>query len=129
MATLGLNHVNLRAHRAVLEELKTFYCEVVGLHVGVRPAFPSFGYWLYARDIAIIHLSETTSEAEPQTYPNTIFDHFALNCDDLMSVEATLKQNDVSYRKAVVPLTRQVQLFIQDPAGNKVELNFADINM
>ena len=129
MTTLGLNHVNLRAHRAVLDELKDFYCKVVGLHVGFRPAFPSFCYWLYAQDIAIIHLSEATSNAKPQMLMNTVFDHFALNCNDLVGVEAILKQHDVNYRKAVVPLTHQVQLFIQDPAGNKVELNFADVDI
>ena len=31
MSTLGFNHFNLRAPRALLDELKTFYIEVVGL--------------------------------------------------------------------------------------------------
>jgi catechol-2,3-dioxygenase len=32
----------------------------------------------------------------------------------------------VHFRMAQVPRTGQVQLFFKDPAGNGVELNFAD---
>ena len=50
MTTLGLNHYNLRANRELLDALRDFYCTVVGLTVGERPPFSSFGYWLYAGD-------------------------------------------------------------------------------
>jgi hypothetical protein len=36
-----------------------------------------------------------------------------------------LKARNVSYRKSDVPGATVKQLFVQDPAGNGVELNFA----
>ena len=59
MPAIGFNHYNLRAPRALLDELKDFYCETLGLTVGERPAFRSFGYWLYAGSRDVLHLSET----------------------------------------------------------------------
>ncbi|MDO9194066.1 MAG: diguanylate cyclase [Undibacterium sp.] len=125
MTTHSLNHVNLRAPRALLDALKYFYCDVVGLHPGFRPAFPAFGYWLYAQDSALIHLYEANPDEKLQTNVATTLNHFAFDCSNLVEVEETLKRQAVTYRKAIVPLTRQVQLFIQDPGGNNVELNFA----
>ena len=37
MPTLGFSHYNLRAPLALVEELRGFYCDVVGLSVGPRP--------------------------------------------------------------------------------------------
>ena len=125
MTTHSLNHVNLRAPRALLDALKDFYCEVVGLHAGFRPAFSGFGYWLYAQESALVHLYEAAPGEEQRTDIETTFNHFAFDCSNLAEVEETLIQHGVIYRKAIVPLTQQVQLFIHDPAGNKVELNFA----
>lgn len=125
MATLGISHINLRATRELLDILKDFYCEVIGLRDGARPPFPGFGYWLYAQDQPIIHLSEAAPDEARKSDVATTIDHFALDCADRAAVEATLSRRGVAYRKMVVPVTLQVQLFIQDPAGNRVELNFA----
>ncbi len=50
MTVRGFDHYNLRADRAVLDELRDFYRDVVGLAVGDRPPFRRFGYWLYSGD-------------------------------------------------------------------------------
>jgi catechol-2,3-dioxygenase len=126
MTTRGINHINLRAPRALLDKLKFFYCEVIGLHVGSRPPFSSFGYWLYAGDQAILHLSQALPDENQATHIRTTLDHVALDCSDRFDVEGTLKRHGVPYRTALVPATNQVQLFLEDPAGNRIELNFAD---
>ena len=125
MTTVGLSHINLRAHRELLDKLKAFYCSVVGLREGARPPFPGFGYWLYAGDQAIVHLYEAEPAEERQLDVSTTLDHFAFDCADRVEVEKTLQRLGVAYRTATVPSTRQVQIFIRDPAGNHVELNFA----
>jgi LAO/AO transport system kinase len=56
---MRLDHINLRTSRETLEALRHFYTEVVGLSVGPRPAFGSYGHWLYAGGAAVLHLSET----------------------------------------------------------------------
>ena len=126
MATKGINHVNLRAPRALLDALKDFYCDVVGLEVGPRPPFPAFGYWLYAGGRAVVHLYQAGADETRQTGIETTFDHVAFDCEDSEAVEALLRDRGVRYDKAVVPASRQLQLFVVDPAGNKVELNFGE---
>jgi glyoxylase I family protein len=39
-------------------------------------------------------------------------------------MRARLDALGIAYRSADVPMTRQRQLFLKDPAGNGVELNF-----
>jgi catechol-2,3-dioxygenase len=126
MPTIGFAHYNLRAPRVLLEELAAFYCEVVGLAAGHRPPFESFGYWLYAGEHDVLHLSEAApSESRPSHIAST-FDHAAFTCTGLVEFERLLAQKGIQYEVASVPLTGQVQLFFRDPAGNGVELNFSD---
>lgn len=126
MTTAGLSHINFHADRSLLDALKDFYCNVVGLHQGPRPPFPDFGYWLYAGDEPIVHLYVTAPGEERRTDISTTFDHIAFNCHNRHEVEITLLSKGVHFRTAIVPLTKHVQLFLRDPAGNSVELNFAD---
>lgn len=129
MTILGLNHYNLRAPPQLLETLRAFYCDVVGLKVGFRPAFKSVGYWLYAGDHAVLHLSTALPEETPVTDAITTFDHVAFSCSDRAAVEQRLKKRGVEFRTAYVPQTSQVQLFFKDPASNGIELNFAGDEM
>lgn len=126
MAVLGFSHYNLRAPRALLEELRTFYTEVVGLSVGPRPPFANLGYWLYAGGRDVLHLSEVRSETAPPGTAQSTFDHAAFSCEGREAFERRLKELGVAYRVAHVPQTGQLQLFLRDPAGNGVELNFEE---
>jgi catechol-2,3-dioxygenase len=119
------SHYNLRASRELLDALREFYCDVVGLTVGERPPFRSFGYWLYAGGKAVLHLSECAPDEHRSTNVSGTFDHAAFACTGLAEVEAHLRKCGVQYEMARVPQTEQVQLFLTDPAGNGVELNFA----
>lgn len=132
MTVLAINHINLRASRPMMEKLRAFYVDIVGLEEGVRPSFQSFGYWLYASGQPVVHLSEAPSEATDAAVSpvatkssRTTYDHVAFSCSDRAATETRLRQHNVPYRVACVPMTGQVQLFLQDPAGNGVELNFA----
>ncbi|WP_322024036.1 VOC family protein [Burkholderia sp. BCC1977] len=126
MSVIGLNHYNLRADRAMLDTLRDFYVDVVGLEPGYRPPFQSSGYWLYAGAQAILHLSEARpGDVRPAHVVNT-FDHVAFSCENAADMERRLADAQVRYSRTYVPLTRQLQLFLTDPAGNGVELNFAE---
>lgn len=126
MPVTDFSHYNLRAQRSVLDELRQFYCEVVGLGEGPRPPFRSFGYWLYAGGKPVLHLSEAQpSETRPLGAAST-FDHAAFSCKDRAAYEQALAARGIEYRVAHVPETRQVQVFFRDPAGNGVELNFEE---
>jgi catechol-2,3-dioxygenase len=124
MAIAGLDHYNLRADRAVLDELRDFYRDVVGLTVGERPPFRRFGYWLYSGGKPVLHLSLTDDgEQRSSTAVNT-FSHAAFNCTGRADIERRLKSFGIPYRTAQVPLLNLSQLFFHDPAGNGVELQF-----
>jgi catechol-2,3-dioxygenase len=120
----SLSHYNLRAPRELLDELRAFYVEVVGLEVGHRPAFTNFGYWLYAGEQAVLHLGEASDDEARVPGAAGTFDHAAFNCVGRKQFEARLARLGVGYEVAQVPQTGQVQLFFDDPAGNGVELSF-----
>jgi catechol-2,3-dioxygenase len=119
----GFNHYNLRASRVLLDELREFYCKVVGLKEGERPAFRTFGYWLYAGGTDVLHLSECSPDETRQTFVATTFDHAAFTCDDADAMEAHLKAHGIEYTIRFVSQTNIKQIFFRDPAGNGVELN------
>jgi catechol-2,3-dioxygenase len=125
MSAVAFNHYNLRAPRELLDELKNFYCEIVGLVQGQRPPFESFGYWLYVGDQCVLHLSQAAPDEVRRTDVATTFDHVAFTCTDRVQMEAHLKQRNIPFRAGRVPALGISQLFIKDPAGNRVELSFA----
>jgi len=124
MPVLGFSHYNLRAARPLLDTLRDFYADIVGLEAGYRPPFRSFGYWLYAGGQAVLHLSEAGPEERREPGSTHTFDHAAFRCSDLAATERLLSARGVAFERADVPATHQVQLFFTDPAGNGVELNF-----
>ena len=122
----GLDHFNLSAPSAVLEELRRFYCEVLGLTVGHRPPFRGDGYWLYAGDLALVHLSVVDDTATATTDVQTTLGHVAFACSGRETFERRLESSGVTFRRATVPDTGIHQLFFEDPAGNCIELSFGD---
>jgi catechol 2,3-dioxygenase-like lactoylglutathione lyase family enzyme len=118
------DHYNLRAPRALLEELCAFYRDVVGLAVGERPPFRRFGYWLYAGRQPVLHLGEANGDETCAAHVEGTFNHASFSCTGRSEFESRLAARGIEYRTAQVPLTGQVQLFFRDPAGNGVELSF-----
>jgi Predicted ring-cleavage extradiol dioxygenase len=72
----------------------------------------------------VLHLSEEApGERHPMPGEGT-FDHVAFRCSDFDAMRARLEEKGIRHRTADVPLTRTRQIFLSDPAGNGVELNF-----
>ena len=126
MGVRGIGHANLRAPAAMIERLRRFYTEVVGLAEGPRPQFRSGsqGHWLYAGDTDVLHLSIARDDT-PISGCNGAFNHLAFACTGLRTVRARLDAARVPYEVDVVDQLGQVQLFLTDPAGMGVELTFA----
>ena len=115
-----------------LERTKNFYCDVLGLEDGDRPPLGFPGYWLYSGGVATVHLLGERKPREGIVVRGTAkkfedtgrFDHIAFAATDLAGVRARLKAKNVSYREQVVPRTGAGQIFLYDPDGVGVELNF-----
>lgn len=125
MAVLGFNHYNLRASRAMMEQLKVFYRDVVGLQIGERPQLKSFGYWLYAGSKDVLHLSEAKPEEKRKENVATTFDHVAFTATDYDPTIARLEKLAIKFSVHEIADTGQKQIFFSDPAGNGIELNFS----
>ena len=126
MGVLAFNHINIRAPRPVLEEVRNFYLEVIGLTEGFRPDVPIHGYWLYLGDLPVLHLMEWSDITEPPTFERGYLDHVAFSCDGLEDFINKLKNLDVVYTRRDFDLNDGIftQLEVTDPVGNGVELNF-----
>jgi extradiol dioxygenase family protein len=126
---LRLGHVNLRGPADLIEQLKNFYIDVIGLREGPRPTFRSgsSGYWLYAGEHAVIHLSVDPRRTATADAPHFGFGHFALLCDqsDFEETSARLRALGLKYTVDKVEELGQMQMFLTDPAGTLVELTFA----
>lgn len=128
MTVRGLGHVNLRAPAEAIERLRRFYIDVIGLHEGPRPVFRSgsSGYWLYAGDDAVMHLSIARNGGASTQSPG-VFNHLAFDCDDLEATRSRLDAAGIAYETDIVDELHQTQLFLTDPAGIGVELTFSDL--
>ena len=127
MGVLGFSHFNIRAPKLLLEEVKTFYLEIIGLTEGFRPDAPIHGYWLYLGKLHVLHLMEWSDVSQPSKFERGYLDHIAFSCDGLEDFIAKLKNLDVSYTRRDFDLDSVVftQLEVIDPVGNGVELNFS----
>ena len=125
MTVKNLDHFNIRAREPLLEELREFYCDLIGLSEGFRPPFEEAGYWLYAGELAILHLSVAGADESLPSHVESTLNHVALECSGKSVFEKRLNENAIPYEYASVPGTTVEQIFLKDPAGNGIELSFA----
>jgi extradiol dioxygenase family protein len=125
MTVKRLDHFNIRASEPLVEELREFYCDVIGLSEGSRPPIDEPGYWLYAGELAVLHLSVGAADESPVSKVETTLNHVALECTDKSAFEQHLADRGIAYTNDRVPGTTVRQLFLKDPAGNGIELSFA----
>jgi catechol 2,3-dioxygenase-like lactoylglutathione lyase family enzyme len=126
MNIVGLSHFNITAPREMLERVRDFYVEVLGLAVGRRPAFTREGFWLYAGAEPLVHLTACDAD-DPRgggAHGPGFFDHVAFSVSGLAGALERLRRSGVPYELAEVSSLGQVQVFLRDPAGVGVELNF-----
>ncbi len=129
MTVSALEHVTIRC--AQLQRTRDFYVELIGLTEGARPDFPFRGYWLYVGDVPVVHLVEAADKGsawggEPgapggDTGP---FDHVAFKGEDFAAMKDRLVAAGMAFRERVVPGGALSQLFVPDPEGVLVEINF-----
>ena len=120
---LSINHIQLVAEKELVLKLRDFYCDVVGLSEGFRPSFERFGFWLYIGDKDVVHLI-TPKEGDGRFLKKSSFDHVAFKTTDYQGVLKKLKVLNIPFEEKPIPDMTAHQIFLRDPAGNRVELNF-----
>jgi catechol 2,3-dioxygenase-like lactoylglutathione lyase family enzyme len=119
-----------------LDATRDFYRDVLGLKEGPRPELGFPGHWLYLGDTPVIHIAEWesyTAHSERLEIPVTRpaagtgpLDHVAFNGSDAQY--ATLRQRldsrGLKYHPHDSSAIGLRQIFLDDPNGLKLELNF-----
>lgn len=118
-----------------LESTTKWYEDVLGMKRGPHPEFPFPVEWIYIGDQDVLHLTEggadvsqerkqyleQTSEA---TYGSGVVDHVAFRADRLKDMLDNLRAKEVAFQTRQVDAAGLFQIFVTDPNGVKVELNF-----
>ena len=119
MPALSLDHWNIYCKD--LDATVRFYEKYVGLRNGDRPPFGFPGAWMYAGEKAILHI---VSETTRKDHGSGAIDHVAINCDDIRGCIDTLKKDGMPFEVRKVPARPLQQVFVHDPDGVMIELNF-----
>ena len=115
-----------------LEVSRRFYNEVLGLATGPRPAFDFPGYWFYLEDRPVVHIGNDEFEggyvnpdgSRTISGPTGAVDHIAFRGNHIDDFIARFERMNVPFQRREVPDFRLSQLFVKDPEGLTIELNF-----
>jgi len=122
MPAQQLDHFNIDC--ADLERTKSFYCDVLGLADGFRPVMAGIpGYWLYCGGAPVVHLMKRRSDEMSADHSGRL-DHIAFRCSEPEAMRARLKAHDIAFQENSIPNFGLLQIFVRDPDGLQLELNF-----
>lgn len=137
MAITKLAHYSIRT--TDLEKSRRFYTQVLGFQEGFRPPFDFPGIWLYNGDdeseFGVVHIigvdphnssgliAYLGDKALPQGETGTV-DHIAFLATGLADFWARLRGAGYEWRDRTVPSLGLHQVFVEDPSGVTIEVNF-----
>ncbi len=141
MGIKRLDHVNFITHD--MNKTIQFYCDVIGLVVGEHLSIDtaqSVYFYIPGETIAILHVGNAKSnkhqpkfkrladldENQHGQFSTGAFDHFclALDNEDYESVIEKLTQKSISFQTYCHNDVALKQIWLLDPNGVRVELNF-----
>jgi catechol 2,3-dioxygenase-like lactoylglutathione lyase family enzyme len=116
---------------------RDWYVEVLGFRVGPSPDFKFPVCWLYLGEQDVVHITEGGAEVSENrkryvgqesaaTQGSGVIDHIAFRCSGLAQMLEHLTTLGVPFKRRQVDDQGLYQLFLFDPNGVKVELNFAN---
>jgi len=116
-----LDHFNIST--SCPEATVTFYCEILGMEDGarLRPPSQSPGTWLLLNNHPALHINFVNESPGDAT---GAIDHLAFDATGVARFEQRLIEHGIHYNKVERPAVGLIQLFLRDPNGIKLELNF-----
>ena len=129
-----LEHFLIQA--ADLDATKDWYVRVLGMREGPHPDFGIRVHWLYIGERDVLHLAEGGPDVSANrrrylgqeseaTHGSGVIDHVAFRATGLAEMIAHLQHLGIPFKERQVDDQGLYQLFLFDPNGVKVELNFA----
>jgi catechol 2,3-dioxygenase-like lactoylglutathione lyase family enzyme len=116
---------------------RDWYVRVLGMRVGPNPDFKFPVCWLYLGDKDIVHITEGGAQVSENrrkyvgqesqaTHGTGVLDHIAFRATGLHQMLERLRAEKVEFKQRQVSDQGLYQLFMLDPNGIKIELNFAN---
>lgn len=124
MPLTAFDHVNIRTTH--LGPMIAWYERILGLRVGPRPEFPVPGAWLYLGETCVLHLIEADPAPMVHSEQESLrIEHIAFRAEDMKTFIAHLQQHDVTYKLFPFGALGIVLVFVRDPDGNRIHVDFA----
>ena len=135
---MPLSHIeHVLIQTADMAATRDWYVRVLGFRVGPSPDFKFPVCWLYLGDQDVIHVTEGGAQISDNrrryvgqessaTQGSGVIDHVAFRCSGLEQMLEHLTSLGVPFKRRQVNDQGLYQLFLFDPNGVKVELNFAN---
>ena len=117
-----LDHFNIRTRN--LGATVRFYEDILGLEKGPRPNFAFPGAWMYSDGRAVVHLVDISPTDEPQKPGSGVVHHVAFVSSGFRDMKQRLKGKGVEFEAREVPGGDLWQIFVTDPNGVLIELNY-----
>lgn len=135
---MPLSHIeHFLLQTADMEKTRQWYVNVLGMRVGPNPDFKFPVFWLYLGDRDVVHVTEggakvsenrkryVGQESQATTGSGAV-DHIAFRATGLRPMIAHLESLGVDFKQRQVDDQGLYQLFMFDPNGVKIELNYSN---
>ena len=132
MPLTELNHYFVRCND--LERSMGWYCKALGFEQMPRPTFPFPGYWLGINGKICVHMGQHGVPHADVYYRGSphdaaidnagVIDHIAFLADDPVDFRRRFEEMNTDYWARSLPELDLLQLFVKDPDGLTIELNF-----
>jgi catechol 2,3-dioxygenase-like lactoylglutathione lyase family enzyme len=122
---------------ADIDATRDWYVNVLGFHEGPHPDFKFPVVWLYLGDRDVVHLTQGgknvsenrkayLGQQSDAVHGSGVLDHVAFRCTGLREMMEHLQSNKIEFTRRMVSDQDLFQLFLMDPNGLKVELNYSN---
>ena len=120
-----------------IEKTRDWYVRVLGLREGPHPDFKFPVCWLYLGDRDVVHITQGgaavsenrkryVGQESTATQGSGVVDHIAFRATGLPAMLEHLRAEKVDFKQRQVNDQGLYQLFLFDPNGVKIELNYAN---
>lgn len=128
MPLLDIHHIALRCKPGNLEETRKFYTTLLGMKEAARPNLGFAGAWLDINS-TMFHIVDhrPAKHLDPWHQRNeadAMFDHIAVKSHGFDEIRDRLIESGADWRQLDLRSAGLWQLFVLDPNGIIVELNF-----
>jgi catechol 2,3-dioxygenase-like lactoylglutathione lyase family enzyme len=120
-----------------IDATRDWYARVLGMQSGAHPDFGFPVHWMYVNGVDVVHIGPSAKQAgeiqrrylgrtSQQSKEGTgAIDHIAFRATGLRAMLEHLKREKVAFSQRRANGQALFQLFLYDPNGIKIELNYA----